>query len=395
MKRMSKFLGVILMVATPALGQEVKPEDELRAEIVRLRAGLARAEALLERLEAANPPAPAGPTPEVLSPPVPTVAQGATPPPRRPPAFNTPPKLPPSSAADFRKEPPRVDVLVQTRFDHFADTNRNSTFFLRKAEVGIKGHIARHVDFSLELDPARAPVNDPYRRTYIRLSHLNWLHVKLGLEKAPIGVEELTANGQIPFVDRSEVTDRFAAAEEMGLFLESTWDRWMFQTSVTNGGRRLLRDDNRHKDVTARAVWAAHEKLSLGVSTLQGRVGPDAQDRIRYNIEAKYGADNLQGAQAEYYRAKDGEIWSNAFYVAAFWARRVTSDWLTHVQPVVRYEHVDRTDDAPGAELRLVTLGTSLLFVEQRAKLQINWLTDVRRNGPRKDEFRAQYTVEF
>jgi hypothetical protein len=35
----------------------------------------------------------------------------------------------------------------------------------------------------------------------------------VGLEKAPIGIEELTANGQIPFVDRSEVTDRFAAAE--------------------------------------------------------------------------------------------------------------------------------------------------------------------------------------
>jgi hypothetical protein len=36
--------------------------------------------------------------------------------------------------------------------------NRNSTFFLRKAEVGVKGHVARHIDFALELDPAQAPV---------------------------------------------------------------------------------------------------------------------------------------------------------------------------------------------------------------------------------------------
>jgi hypothetical protein len=394
-KRISKILGVILMAAAPALGQEVKPEDELRAEIARLKAYLARAEALLDRLEAAKPPAPGGSTAEALPPQVSSAAQGSISPPRRPPAFNTPPKLPPSNAAGFRKEPPRVDVLVQTRFDHFADINRNSTFFLRKAEVGVKGHVARHIDFALELDPVRAPVNDPFRRTYIRLSHLSRLHVKVGLEKAPIGVEELTANGQIPFVDRSEVTDRFAAAEEMGLFLESTWDRWMFQASVTNGGRRLLRDDNRHKDFTARAVWAAHEKLSVGVSSLQGRVGPDAQDRIRYNVEAKYGADNLQGAQTEYYRAKDGEIWSDAFYVAAFWAKPVSSDWLTHVQPVARYEYIDRSHNNPLDELRLVTLGVSLLFHEQRAKLQMNWLTDVRRHSPRKDELRAQYTVEF
>ena len=104
------------------------------------------------------------------------------------------------------------------------------------------------------------------------------------------------------------------------------------------------------------------------MSTLQGRVGPDAQDRIRYNVEAKYGANNLQGAQAEYFRAKDGEIWSHAFYVSSFWAKRVTSDWLTHVQPVARYEYVDRTDDSARDELRLVTLGASLLFMEQRAK---------------------------
>lgn len=394
MQRIATLLTITLMVAMPAPAQEIEPEDELRAEIARLRASLARAEALLERLEGAHAES-TGPEPDAPPAAASRVDQIAVASPQRPPAFNTPPKLPPSTAADFRKEPPRIDVLMQARFDHFADTSRNSTFFLRKAEVGLKGHIAPHIDFSVELDLVRAPVNDPYRRTYVRLSHLNWLHVKLGLEKAPMGVEELTANGQVPFVDRSEVTDRFAPAEEMGLFVESTFDRWMFQASVTNGGRRLLRDDNRHKDFTARAVWAVQEKLSVGVSALHGRAGPDARDRIRYNVEAKYGANNLQGAQAEVYRAKDGDVWSNAFYASAFWATRVTNGWLTHVQPVARYEHIDRTDDGPLDELRLLTLGTSLLFLEQRSKLQINWLTDVRRDHPRKDEVRAQYTVEF
>jgi hypothetical protein len=87
---------------------------------------------------------------------------------------------------------------VQTVTTLVIDTNRSSTVFLRKA------------------------VNDPFRRTYVRLSHLSRPHVKVGLEKAPIGIEQLTANGQIPFVDRSEVTDRFAAADEMRLVLEDS-----------------------------------------------------------------------------------------------------------------------------------------------------------------------------
>ena len=114
------------------------------------------------------------------------------------------------------------------------------TFILRKAELGVKGHIAPHVDFSLELDPVRS--NDPFCRTYIRLSHWDRLHVKLGLEKAPIGLEELTPTAQLPFVDRSQVSDRFAAAEELGVHFESRWERGLFQFALTNGGRRLLRD---------------------------------------------------------------------------------------------------------------------------------------------------------
>lgn len=390
MGRLLTFLCAISLAAPPVLGQERAPEDELRAEIARLREYLARAEALLERMERAT-----AATPEEREPPAARSAASGRAQPVPPPAFNAPPKLPASTAEAFRKAPPRLDVLVQTRFDHSFDAARNSTFFLRKAELGVKGHIAGHIDFSVELDPVRAPVNDPFRRTYIRLSSLRRLHVKLGLEKAPIGVEELTANGQIPFVDRSEVTDRFAAAEEMGVFLESTWSRWMFQASLTNGGRRLLRDDNRRKDLTARAVWAARDKLTLGLATLQGRAGPDARDRIRYNAEIKYGAGNLTGAQAEYYRAKDGDIWSHAFYVAGFWATPVEAGWLTHVQPVARYEYIDRADASPPDQLRLVTLGTSLLFAEQRAKLQVNWLADVHPDRPRKNELRAQYTVEF
>jgi hypothetical protein len=88
--------------------------------------------------------------------------------------------LPPSQPEAYTKRPPRFDILIHSRSDFVADTLKNDTFFLRKAEIGVKGHVAPYVDFSLELDPVRP--TDPFRRTYIRLSRLSWLHVKFGLE---------------------------------------------------------------------------------------------------------------------------------------------------------------------------------------------------------------------
>ena len=161
----------------------------------------------------------------------------------------------------------------------------------------MKGHIGPHTDFSLELDPVKS--GDPFRRTYIRLSYLPRLHVKLGLEKAPIGLEELLSTASLPFVDRSEVNDRFAAAEELGVHLESRWDQWLLQFSVTNGGRRLLRDDTDAKDFSGRIVWAPVAWVSAGVATLQGEHGPNSEQWDRYNAELKldticYGASKAK-----------------------------------------------------------------------------------------------------
>lgn len=379
-------LSVVLFLAFPSWAEQPAPstlEEELRTELAKMKEQIARIEALLERLE--KKPAEGQTVQQVEAKPL------EPQPPKRAAALNTPPMLPPSRPEAFRKTPPRFDVLIQARGDYFADAARNDTFFLRKAELGVKGHVAENVDFSLELDPVQP--NDPFRRTYIRLTHLDRLHIKLGLEKAPIGLEELTPTAQIAFVDRSEVNDRFAAAEELGVHLESHWDHWLFQLAVTNGGRRLLRDDNKQKDVTGRVVWAPRHWVSLGAAVLQGQAGSDKRERDRYNAEFKLGS-NLTGFQSEFYRAKDGNLWSSAYYLAGYYAFPVKKNWLTHFQPVFRYEQVGRSDDNPLEELRLLTFGFSLLFDEHRSKFQLNYLKDIH-TGASKDALRMQYQVEF
>ena len=84
------------------------------------------------------------------------------------------------------------------------------------------------MDFSLEADFARP--HDILRRTYSLLTHVSWLHLKLGMEKTPIGLDELNSTAEIPFVDRSEVSDRFSTAEDIGVHLESRWPRWLLQS---------------------------------------------------------------------------------------------------------------------------------------------------------------------
>lgn len=257
----------LILSAAHVFGKQTDLETELCRELTELKARIAHLEARLDTLAKA-----------------PNLRKQGSHETQPAPALNTPGMLPTKPEA-YRKTSPRFDILFQSRGDYYVDDSRNNSFILRKAELGVKGQINPQVDFSMELDPVRA--NDPFRRTYFRLRYIPKLHIKLGLEKAPIGLEELTSSAQIPFVDRSEVNDRFAAAEELGIHLESHWPRWLLQLSVTNGGRRLLRDDNRRKDITARVVWGPTSWLSLGGATLQGEVGSERRQRDRYNLEFK------------------------------------------------------------------------------------------------------------
>jgi hypothetical protein len=386
-------LVALLAVTVPAARAEnLTVVQELRAELAQLKARMERVEELLDKLEKEGPSAPSAGAPPAA--PEPALRQAKQELPARPriaPALNAPPMLPPSDPRPYRKAPPRIDVLFQVRGVAPRAAGQNSTFAFRKVELGFKGHVAPNVDYSIELDPVRP--EDPFRRTYIRLSHLPWLHMKLGLEKTPIGLDELTPNAQVPFVERSEVSNRFSTAEDLGVHLESRWSQWLFQASFTNGGRRILRDNNGQKDVTARIVWAPVPWLSLGGATLHGRGGAEQFEKRRYNAEFKLGS-NLTGIQSEFFRAQDEPVWSSAYYVAGFYAFPTRKSWLTHVQPVLRYEQIDRSDRLRESELRLVTFGFSLLFSEHRSKFQVNYLKDLH-TGSLKDELRAQYQVEF
>ena len=67
---------------------------------------------------------------------------------------------------------------------------------------------------------------------------------------------------------------------------------------------------------------------------------------------------------------------------------------IPQIQPVVRYERVDRDDGLLADELSLITVGASLLLDGHRSKLQVNYLWDLR-EGLQENALRVQYQVEF
>jgi hypothetical protein len=306
------------------------------------------------------------------------------------PAIMAPSPLPTDSAS-YGATGIVFGVLLQTRLEVPEDASSPSSFFLRKAELGMRARVAPATHLSLEVELTTP--ESPLRRTYVRLSQIERLHLKLGMEKAPLGLDELLSTARVPFVDRSEVSDRFSAAEEMGAHLESRWDRWTFQLSVTNGGRRLIRDDNDRKDVWGRIVWAPHPDLSIGIAALDGRAGMEEVGRRRYNAELRFGAGD-RAVQTEYFRAEDGGVTSNAYYVAGFYDLDPERPGGTRLQPAARYERITRSDDLADEELSLLTVGTSLLFDGHRSKLQINYLWVLEDGGP-PGGVRAQYQVAF
>lgn len=294
---------------------------------------------------------------------------------------------------------PQIEILFQVRTNLFENKEAgNTSTYLRKAEIGFSGRINRWMDFKIELDPARP--NDPFRRTFIRFTPSEFVDIRYGQEKAPIGMEELMRTSRIPFVDRSAVNDRFAPAEELGMIVYLGSEPVQLGVAITDGrGRQTTanqRDDNTFKDVTGRLAYRPREWIELGGARMDGRTGSDEQKRNRTNLSLRLGdPDNLQFVYGEYYRAVDGAVTSDAYHAAAGKGIRIHHPLLEWIVPAVRFEQI--TQDGPAHlldELSLLTVGINLWFTNYGAKIQINYVKDIKTDGL-KDHWRFQYQIRF
>lgn len=161
----------------------------------------------------------------------------------------------------------------------------------------------------------------------------------------------------------------------------------------TTGGRRLLRDANAQKDVSARLRGDPVPWEPVGLSALQGWIGAEALPRDRFDAEVNLGS-LASGFRSGFYRARDDNLFSSPFHAASSHLIEVDLIGLTHLQPAVRYELLDRSDGEPAEEMRLLTLEVGFLLDGHGSKLQPGHLADLRQ-GTDEGGVRVQSQVEL
>ncbi len=307
--------------------------------------------------------------------------------------------LQPAAKPQLPDKLPNIEVLFLTRTDLFKDTDfKHSSTFLRKVEIGFSGKINDLIGFRVEVDPVKP--NDPFRRTFIQFTPHKYIDLRVGQEKAPLGMEELMRTSRVPFADRSDVSDRFAPAEELGVVAYLGNDKLKLGFSVTDGRKRQKtenqRDNNDFKDITERLVFKPVNWVELGFARMDGRVGPDKLERNRTNISFRLGdRNNINFLYGEYFNAKDGEVESDAFHVAAGKGFKLNNPYIDTIVPAFRYEKL--TQEGPPElldELKQITFGLNFWLQRYDAKVVVNYLKDLKSNGF-KDQWRFLYQVSF
>jgi hypothetical protein len=292
-----------------------------------------------------------------------------------------------------------IEILSLFRTDIFRNPSyKFSSTYLRKIEIAFNGRVNDWIDLKVELDPVKP--NDPFRKVYARFTPYKYLDVRVGQEKAPLGMEELMRTSRVPFADRSDVSDRYAPAEELGIILYVGSDQYKFGFSLTDGHRRqkieTQRDDNNFKDVTASFCYKPTDWIELGVARIDSRTGAAENTRQRTNVSFKLGdKDNFTFAYGEYFRAKDGPVISDAFHLNAGMGVKVDNPYLEAVVPAVRYEQAKQSGPSNLLdELDQVTVGVNFWLKQYSARVTVNYVKDLNNSGLR-DQWRLLYQISL
>ena len=226
------------------------------------------------------------------------------------------------------------------------ERNEENQFDVRRARVFLKGHVgdwAYKAQWNLDDEGSSGgDIEDLYIR------YTGWgkkANVTIGRAKAPFGLEELTSSKDISILERSAITELFAAGRQDGIQLHGKGSNWTYGIGAYEAGD----DDNNSgntsgSDTTARNVAVVgrftfapiNEKgnvLHLGAAFQQasGAERDNGGSVENFGLEDAYGVEIAGVAgpfhyQAEYFDGTlafgdmiDGSDDVDGYYVQAGW----------------------------------------------------------------------------
>lgn len=225
--------------------------------------------------------------------------------------------------------------------------------------------------------------------------------LKVGQFLVPFGLETNQSTSKILCIDRSLISTRIAPAppaRDIGAMVELAYcsENSPFYlrvgTAVVNGTGINRRDDNKYKDIAARAsvnplpfgfldglttegyfyygkVSINDDPANIGDRLLYG--GAVALDKPRFSVQGEYlvGSTDTEPVPGFPY-----EFETDGFYVQGSYKQRTPLPWLHTIEPLARYEIYNPDRHATDDRQNVITGGVNVHFAEpHRCKLMVNY----------------------
>ena len=306
-------------------------------------------------------------------------------------------------------EGPQLVGYIQPSFDYYffgEDNNGNaikpSTFYFRRARVGIVGSIPYDISYYIMAEFSPAATGAPYLLdafvTYAPLG--KYVKFSIGQFKSPFSLELNTPCYALHTIRRSTVVNEMATPfRELGFMVLGSVgkerDVFSYKVAILNGTGINNLDDNKSKDIAAR-LEVAPWKFKIGGSFRTGLIGTkasngDQKSRTRYAADLGFEGWNFR-FQGEYIFGTDvGKVESGGgcggkattaldeFNKGGYWfqAMYMTSIGL---EPVVKYEYYNPDNGAYKFLGQTQTYSQSTFtiglnyFLNDWTRIQVNYL---------------------
>lgn len=309
-----------------------------------------------------------------------------------------------------------------------AQGDSKGSFRIRRAKFKLDGWFyKKELTYELQLNWPDVSGTPPAR--FLEDANINWdiskkraFQVKFGQFKVPFGRQELTSSGSQQFVDRTDVSNRYARGRETGLQLwgQLATGKLEWRAGAFNGnGRSQTTNDNDAYQYNARLQFAPNGDPKYSEADFDSKdkplwaigVGLESNDKFRATTgtdtkDTIYAVDGIFkykgfALQAEYF-SKDAEPETGAdfkdegWYAQAGYLLGSKRQW----EIAGRYGKIDPSDLKSGDERTEIGGALSYYYNKHNLKVQADWrqLEDEAGNsgqGTRSQEIRVQTQFIF
>lgn len=290
--------------------------------------------------------------------------------------------------------PVDFSAFAQIRYTDYS-SDGHDTFSLRRVRLAFSAAVLPSLDFKVQIEQTKSI---SLVEAYLDFHLGRWALVRAGQFKIPFSYENLKGSSELDFINRTTVVESLCPGRDIGsqgrdigalIRLYTSFFEASFGLFNGSGINRLDNDNN--KDKAFRLVINLSKGLAVGGSWYEGS-WPEAQDssrlRRRQGLEARWQPGSLAFA-IEYLKAFDYDREGEG------WVAQATLSWRQgQIQPVLRYESLDRNLTLANDEEEVLTYGLNI-HLAPRTKLQLNQEIHRPKGGKKKNIFLIQWQIGF